>query len=452
MAGGPTPFSAAFGVPLQGQYLYYNTSSAGTPLPIVYGTTRCSVNLGEYWGFTGSAGGIKGGKGGGPPGTENNAQSGGKKGSNQQYAVDVAFMICQGPVSFMGAPAGFSGNNRVWSNGGIAGINNSALNTYDGNDGQMPDPTFESSSPNQPVIGYSGTCYVTGTPMQLGSSPALPDISFEITGFLAGSNGPNQPGYANPSLIIQDMLSNQRYGAGFPAANLDTAGSLADYQNYCQAAQLGMSPAIDRSQPAARWVEEFAELTVAAVCCSGPLLKIIPYGDQALSANGTSWAPNLTWQYSLDEGDILREATGGDNASDPVIVPRNDPSNITNFMTLEYLDVNNSYNVATVPAFDQGLIDQFGLRNEASKTAHEFTDQATAQTSAQLLLQRKAYIRNTYKFKVGSRFARLDLMDIVLVNDSYLGLSAAPVRITGVDEDDNGGLAITAEEIPGLTP
>ncbi len=43
-------------------------------------------------------------------------------------------------------------------------------------------------------------------------------------------------------------------------------------------------------------------------------------------------------------------------------------------------------------------------------------------------------------------------MDIVLISDSTLGLAAAPVRIIQIDEDDNGELAVTAEEIPGLTP
>ena len=86
-------------------------------------------------------------------------------------------------------------------------------------------------------------------------------------------------------------MTNPRYGAGFPAANLDTEGALADWGNYCQAAQLAMSLLLDKQQPAARWLEEIAELTASAVVWSGTVLKIMPYGDQALSANGTSWTP-----------------------------------------------------------------------------------------------------------------------------------------------------------------
>src|SRR5437016_375592 len=89
--GGPSPFVNSFDHP-QWNSLRYNTSQAGIPMHLCYGTQRVTVNLIEFWGLSGSSGG-KGGKGLG--------SSGGKKGSNQQYSVDVAFAICQGPVAFL---------------------------------------------------------------------------------------------------------------------------------------------------------------------------------------------------------------------------------------------------------------------------------------------------------------------------------------------------------------
>ncbi|HEX3861772.1 MAG TPA: phage tail protein [Stellaceae bacterium] len=437
--GGPSPFVNAFSNPSLGS-LRYNTSQAGSPINICYGTQRVAVNLIEFWGFTGS-GGSKGGKGLG--------SSGGKKGSNQNYAVDVAFGLCQGPVGFTGSPHGIGGNNLVWSNSGLAaGLGNVGLNGYAGDDGQTPDPVFASADPNTPVLGYSGTCYVTGTPMQLGSSPALPNISFEITGFAAGSAGPSYPGDARPDAIVIDLLTNPRYGAGFPAGNLDSGGSVADWGNYCQAAELAVSLLLDRQQPCARWLEEIAQLTVSAVVWSGSTLKVIPYGDVALSANGAAWTPNLTWQYSLGDGDFI-DFGGG---SDPVVLTRADPAQATNWLSLEYMDASNSYNPQIVPVFDQGLIDRYGVRSEPSIQAHEFTNPTSAVVSAQLMLQRKAYVRNNYKFKLGWRYSLLEPMDIVLLTDAALGLAGAAVRIIQIDEDDNGELTVTAEEIPGGTP
>jgi hypothetical protein len=437
--GGPTPFSNAF-KPATLASSRYNTSQAGSPVPICYGTQRVSINLLEFWGQQGFGSTSKGGKGLG--------SSGGKKGSSANYSADVAFGLCQGPAAFTGAPLGFSGNNRVWANGSVAGFNSVGVNGYAGTDGQAPDPVFASSDTNTPVLGYSGTCYLTGTPLQLGSSPALPNFSVEVTGFEVGTVGTYYLGDANPASIVTDLLTNTRYGAGFPAANLDTAGSIADFATYCQAAQLAMSLQLDRQQPCARWVEEIAQLAVAAVVWSGSLLKIIPYADIALSANGAAWTPNLTWQYSLTDADFL-DFGGG---SDPVMLTRSDPAQATNWLSIEYMDGANHYNPQILPVWDQGLIDQYGLRSEPSVQAHEFTNPTSATISAQLQLQRKAYIRNTYKWKLGWRYSLLEPMDIVLLTDATLGLSGAAVRITQIDEDDNGELTITAEEIPGVTP
>jgi Putative phage tail protein len=438
--GGPSPFVNAFDHP-QLDSLRYNTSQAGNPVHLCYGTQRVTVNLLEFWGFSGKSGG-KGGKGLGA--------SGGKKSANQQYAVNVAFGLCQGPVSFRDA----RGHDlRVWANGGIAtGLGAVGLNGYAGNDGQAPDPVFQSADTNLPVIGYSGLCYVTGTPIQLGSSPALPNVSFEIYGVAAGTAGPNFPNDARPDHIVTDLLTDPRYGAGFPSANLDTGGSLADWGLYCQAAQLAMSLLLDKQQPAARWLEELAQLTVSAVVWSGNVLKIVPYGDSALSANGASWSPDLTWQYALTDADFLPWQESAEGGSDPVLLTRADPAQATNWLSLEYMDAANSYNPQVVAAYDQGLIDQYGLRSEPSIQAHEFTNAVSAAVSAQLLLQRRAYIRNTYKFKLGWRYALLEPMDIVLISDAALGLMNAAVRITEMAEDDNGELTVTSEEIPGVTP
>ena len=116
------------------------------------------------------------------------------------------------------------------------------------------------------------------------------------------------------------------------------------------------------------------------------------------------------------------------------------------------MDSANSYNPQIIPVFDQGLIDQYGLRSEPPIQLHEFTNPTSATVAAQLMLQRKAYIRNTYKWKLGWRYSLLEPMDIVLLTDATLGLSRAAVRIIQIDEDDNGELTVTAEEIPGITP
>lgn len=435
--GGPSPFTNAFSGPNLNS-LRYNTSQYGSPLCLVYGTQRVSVNLLEEWGFSVSAGGGKGGKGLGA--------SGGKKGSNQNYAVNAAFALGQGPLTVTGAPGAIGGFNRVWSNGGIAGFNQVSLNAYAGSDGQAADPVFLSADPNSPVIGYSGTAYVTGTPIYLGASPALPNISFEVGGACVGTIGAAYPGDANPAAIVADLLTNFRYGAGFPAANLDAAGSLADFGNYCAGYGLAMSIVLDRLQPCARWLEEICEVTAAAPVWSGALLKIVPYGNSAVPG----WTPDLTTQYSLGDGDFLDFGSAERAGSDPVVVTRKDPATMTNWLAVEFMDTNNSYNPAVLPVWDQALIDQHGLRSQPPVQAHGFTNQNSAFRSAQLMLQRKAYVGNAYRFKLGFRYALLEPMDIVALTDANTGLLDTAVRIVAIDEDDNGELTVTAEELPGI--
>ena len=65
-----------------------------------------------------------------------------------------------------------------------------------------------------------------------------------------------------------------------------------------------------------------------------------------------------------------------------------------------------------------------------------------------MILQRALYIRDTYKFKLGPEFCLLDPMDLVQLTDSAIGLNAATVRITDIEEDDTGVLTIMAEEFP----
>lgn len=444
-ANSPHLFSQAFKSAKERQYRY-NVAEKGSVIAIVYGTQRASVNLIDGFGFSSTGGS---GKTGGKGGTGKSSKKSGPK-----YSVNVCFALCQGPVTYTGAPYGIGDQNRVWANAGTAAANAVSANFYSGSDGQAPDPVFESSSGESPVLGYSGTAIVTATPMQLGTTPALPNVQVEVTGFGANTCGTSFPGDARPDWIVIDALTNDRYGAGFPIADLDCAGgfglggSVGDWGNYCQAIGLAMSYKFDRQQPMARWIEEIVEQTNAAIFVSGPLLKIVPYGDYAISNFGASWTPNLTWQYSLTDDDFL-DFGGG---SDPVIVTRGDPSQVQNWITVEYESAAYEYNSDPIPVFDQAAIDQYGVVPTPSYMAPGFTNPTSATVAALLKLQRGLYVRNTYKFKLGWRYALLEPMDIVLITDPRIGLSGVAVRISEIDEDENGELTITAEEIPGITP
>jgi hypothetical protein len=301
----------------------------------------------------------------------------------------------------------------------------------------------------------------------MGNTATLPNFSFEVQGLLSlsGTNGLD----ANPAAIVSDFLTNLRYGTGFPAANL---GDLGLYSAYCQALGLLLSPVLDTQQEAQQCLTDIAKLSNSAIVWSGGLLKIIPYGDQPITGNGAAYTPDTTPIYSLDEDDFiiqessvgggsgvtpggaaLRSGSGpiiGGFSDDPVRILRSTPADANNSIQLECLDRSNSYNTAIVEAFDQSSIELYGVRREASIKARAIVDPVNVgPLVAQLLLQRAQLFRNTYQFKLGWKYCLLEPMDLVQINDPRLGALALTVRITSVEEDEEGTLSITAEDFLG---
>jgi hypothetical protein len=220
------------------------------------------------------------------------------------------------------------------------------------------------------------------------------------------------------------------------------------------------------------YVADIVKITNSAIVWSGGLLKIIPYGDEPITGYGTTYAPDNSPLYSLGEDDfIVQESsvgassgvtpggpalksgsgpiTGGFN-DDPVRVVRSTPADANNSIQLECLDRSNNYNTAIVEAFDQAAVELYGVRRDSSLKARAIVDPINVgPIVAQLLLQRALLFRNTYTFKLGWKYCLLEPMDLVQITDSRLGASALTVRITAVEEDDEGTLSITAEDFFG---
>ena len=167
----------------------------------------------------------------------------------------------------------------------------------------------------------------------------------------------------------------------------------------------------------------------------------VTIGYQYTSA--TSFVPNVTPIYNLTDDDFK-----ADNNEDPLQVTRSDPYQAYNVWRLEIAERVNAYNLTTVESRDQNAIELYGMRIASTVTAHEICDPNVALISGQLMVQRSVYVRNTYKFRLSWEYCLLDPMDLVTVSDSILGLANAPIRITEIEEDENGFLQLTAEEFP----
>ncbi len=167
----------------------------------------------------------------------------------------------------------------------------------------------------------------------------------------------------------------------------------------------------------------------------------------SVAANGdtVTYIPNVTPIFDFTYDDFVTE-----KGVPPITVTISDPADAPNHVKLEFKDRNNAYNSGIAPWKDDGMVDQFGIIDAPTTQAYEICDPAVAQRSAQLIGQRAAYIRRLYEFKLGWEYGSvLEPGDIVSLTDTHIGLTLFPVRLSGLDEDEQGVWSIKAEEFPG---
>ena len=403
--------------------LQVQQSSQGLTLPVVYGRARVAGNLVWYSDFTTyehKTTTRQGGKGGG-----------GVKQEDVKYTYEAAVMmaLCEGEIK---------GVTRIWRDKEkFSSPASLRLTLYKGGEEQPVWPHLQQAKHATQAISYSGTAYLCSPNYELTKSAQIYSHNFEVDGKLGYSTSIVD---ANPRDIIRDLLTNQKYGCGFPVENL---GDTDVYGTYCRAAGIFLSPVYSEQQEAQRNIAELLEQTNSAAVFSQGRLKIVPYGDSGLSGNGATYIPNLTPLYDLSDDDFIVSG-----AEDPVRVERKTNADAYNQVQIEYLDRANDYNIAVAEAKDQANIEQYGIRPKDAVKMHGICDAKVARQVAQLLLQRALYVRNEYEFKLGWKYCLLEPMDLVTLTDGGLGLDKTPVRITEIEEDEDGVLNVKAEDFP----
>lgn len=403
--------------------LQVQRSSQGLTLPVIYGRTRVAGNLIWYGDFTTiehKTTTQQGGKGGG-----------GVKQVDIAYTYEAAVMLalCEGEIQGVG---------RIWRDKEkFDSLAQLRLTLMRGGDEQPLWTHLAQAKHQNQALNYSGTAYLCSPNYELTKSAQIYQHNFEVIGKLGYSG--NIPD-ANPREIIRDLLTNQRYGCGFP---IDSIGDTDRYSNYCRAVGIFLSPAYTEQGEAQRNISELLEQTNSAAVFSQGRLKIVPYGDGNYSGNGAAYVADNKALYDLTDDDFIVSGS-----EDPVSVERKTNADAFNQVQVEYLDRDNDYNVAIAEVKDQANIEQYGLRPKEAVKMHGICNGKVAQKVAQQLLQRALYVRNEYEFKLGWKYCLLEPMDIVTLTDAGLGLNKTPVRITEIEEDEEGVLSVKAEDYP----
>ena len=254
---------------------------------------------------------------------------------------------------------------------------------------------------------------------------------------------------ADPSAWVADVLTNPRYGAGFPVANL---GGLAQLKAYAYAQGLFVSPALSASTAFNSFLTDFCAGLNGEFVWSAGLLDWVPYGDAPVSGNGYSWSPPAEPIYSLDDDDFMKNAgtasvgVSSYTSQDPIVGAVKRQADCYNDVKVEYLDRGNNYNAAITESYDGAEIAVHGRRSADTKSLHFFCFEQAAWVSCQLQLGRQG-IRNEYTFTVPWFYILLDPMDIIAISDAAMGLSSQWVRILEITENqEDQSLTITAEE------
>lgn len=403
-ANKPTPINA----------LQVQTSVYGTPIMLIYGRNRTAGQMIDYVGFRSVSHSEKqaGGKGGG------------KKQTTTSFTYNVTFMLALGEGTLNAV-------NRVWKENELLTVSQANLTFFNGAPTQTAWPYLTGAWPTH-ALAYANTAYMGGSDYDLGDSPAIPNFNFDVSGFgyVAGKEG------AKPSFILSDYLTHAQHGAGF-----NFLGSTAALDTYCLARDLYLSPVEDVQRPAANFVKELADLTNCAPVWSQGLLTFVPYGDETITANATTFTPNLTPVYDISTEDYSNKRGKG-----YVQIDRKVLEHAYNHIRLEIVDKDNNYLQTVVEAKDQADIDLRGLRSKAIQKVHAITNVATGRDIAQMILQRELYVRRTFRFALTVRYSLLDLMDLLTISDPIMGLNKQLVRIIAVEEQDDG-VEIEAEEV-----
>lgn len=305
---------------------------------------------------------------------------------------------------------------------------------------QAPWAWLEAVSPAQ-ALSYPGMAYLVSSAYQLTSDAQIHNHNFEIStgtelGFLPGRSVPVLD--ADPALIVRDVLLDETWGAGWDASRVT---GLDRYSQYCIANGIWLSPVMSEQASAAEWLERLLQLTNTNVVWDGESLEFVPLGDEAITANGVTFTPQVDPVVDLGP-DHFMAATG--QPANRVVRHRGAPGSSEaiegddvgyNIWTLEIENRANGYATEPVSYEDTAHISVHGRRQKPTIKAAAIKDPNVGAQVAAVLCQAELAQRNVYEFSLPWTMGWLRPLQIVTITEPALGLDRKPVRLLTIDED-----------------
>jgi hypothetical protein len=314
------------------------------------------------------------------------------------------------------------------------------------------------------AVGYGGTAVISSLrEYNLDANGDFVSSYFEVRGLFAGYRDQNSPGYdAHPADILADLLTNAEYGAGWSSDFIGAWDSgLDSWRAYCDALGFYVSLLVSNEQPIGEYVQQLMDATNSWAVWSQGKLKVVPLGDVEVIANGVTYTPTLTPVYDLGSrapGADFLQASPGD---DLIEVERSRQADAFNTIPVNYTDrqpvplfdsVTNAYvdraPYVTSTQQDSDPVDVLLHGKTVGSTVDLpcVTRASHALVISRIRAKATLYARNTYRFKLPWRFALLEVGDVVTLTDPVMGLDHRFVRISEIEEDEEGMLSFVAME------
>lgn len=221
----------------------------------------------------------------------------------------------------------------------------------------------------------------------------------------------------------------------------------------CRANGLFGSASLDSQRTAADWLTDLYECANSVPVWSGFRLKSIFRSEVSAFGNGAIYvAPTAAGPVmNISEDDLI-----GDSAGPLITVIDKTPGiDAANILQIEFVDRSSDYNPSLASWPEQSSVAIFGPKKGGAtddqstgspQTLHEIMDPLVARKLLAIQARRNSLVvPRTYKFKGKAQLQLLEPMDMVTINDSLLGISQVPVRITSCAEDDKHDIDFEAE-------
>jgi hypothetical protein len=272
-------------------------------------------------------------------------------------------------------------------------------------------------------MGFQGTAYFAAAQLTVNDDGTLPEITFEVKGRCLNAGGV----HADPASVVLDLLTDPRFGLGLPAAMIEVDKGIdeqtaSSYRTYCAAMGFGVSRIVSDQEDAAELLANLLLCTNSEAVWTNGKLVIVPWGDTTAGA----YVPPTT-STTLDADEFIK-----DGSADPITVQTRGDSEVFNHWPIRIENSAAEWNDGEYETGDSAHAAEYGLRRASAVDAKWLTDPAMAKRLSSLLAQRSIHSRNVFKFRLKPKWAALDPMDYVTLNEPTSHVSNVLCRIVSI--------------------